>query len=149
MICNKNYIFLIFECRINIFKFTDKITKIKLYFETIFKIKNIININYNRFILGLYNSEENESIIREYVIHDNEKENKINLEILADGKFGKIIVEKNIVINNSKLILKAQENKFIIIGKISGLKEFFKAKNIIKEDEEKDKNENLTVEKKN
>ena len=60
MICYKNYIFLTFEHRINIFKFTNKITKITLFFETIFKITNIININSNRFILGLYNSEEKE-----------------------------------------------------------------------------------------
>lgn len=146
MICYKNYIFLTFESRINIFKFTDKITKIELYFETIFKITNIININSDKFILGLYNSEENESIIREYVIHENEKENEINLEVLAEGKFEKIMVEKIIVINNSKLILKTQENKFIIIEKISKLKEFFKAKNIIKEDEDKDGN--LSIEKK-
>ena len=128
MIFYKNYIFLTFEHRINIFKFTDKITKIKLYYETIFKITNIININSNRFILGLYNSEENKSIIREYVIHENEKENEINLEILAEGEFEKIMVEKIIVINNSKLILQTQENKFIIIEKISTLKEFLKAK---------------------
>ena len=142
MIFYKNYIFLTFEHRINIFKFTDKITKIKLYYETIFKITNIININSNRFILGLYNSEENKSIIREYVIHENEKENEINLEILAEGEFEKIMVEKIIVINNSKLILQTQENKFIIIEKISTLKEFLKAKNIIEED----KNENLSIE---
>ena len=142
MIFYKNYIFLTSEHRINIFKFTDKITKIKLYYETIFKITNIININSNRFILGLYNSEENKSIIREYVIHENEKENEINLEILAEGEFEKIMVEKIIVINNSKLILQTQENKFIIIEKISTLKEFLKAKNIIEED----KNENLSIE---
>ena len=142
MIFYKNYIFLTFEHRINIYKFTDKITKIKLYYETIFKITNIININSNRFILGLYNSEENKSIIREYVIHENEKENEINLEILAEGEFEKIMVEKIIVINNSKLILQTQENKFIIIEKISTLKEFLKAKNIIEEN----KNENLSIE---
>ena len=128
MIFYKNYIFLTSEHCINIYKFTDKITKIKLYYETIFKITNIININSNRFILGLYNSEENKSIIREYVIHENEKENEINLEILAEGEFEKIMVEKIIVINNSKLILQTQENKFIIIEKISTLKEFLKAK---------------------
>ena len=142
MIFYKNYIFLTFEHLINIYKFTDKITKIKLYYETIFKITNIININSNRFILGLYNSEENKSFIREYVIHENEKENEINLEILAEGEFGKIMVEKIIVINNSKLILQTQENKFIIIEKISTLKEFLKAKNIIEEDT----NENLSIE---
>ena len=155
MICYNNYIFIAFEHHINIFKFTDKITKIELYFETIFKITNIININSNRFILGLLyskktnNEEENESIIREYVIHENEKENEINLEIVAEGKFKNIIVEKIIIVNNSKLILKTQENNFIIIEKISKLKKFFKDNNIIKEDEDKDENENLSIEIKN
>ena len=135
-----NYVLIASDYAIDVLNITEEKKKIRIYFEMTKKITNIISISSNRFILGLYDSEEKESIIREYLI--NEKGNKINLEIIGIGKLKDIKIDK---INESKLIVKAENGALIITEKLCKFRELLKEKNILKEDEEEINVEEINI----
>ena len=143
MIYYNNYILIASDYRINILNITETKKQIRIYFEMTKKITNIVSISSNRFILGLYDSEKKESIIREYLI--NEKEHKINLEIIGIGKLKDIIIAKIIKINELKLLVKAENGALIIIEKLCKFRELLKEKNLLKEDEEEINAEELNI----
>ena len=120
--------------------FGEECHKIKFMFDIKIKITNIINITFNKFILGLYDSEKNESLIREFIINEAE-DGEINFECIGEGRFEQITIENIIIINESKILARTTNGKYIIIQKYSKLKEIFEYKKILKEEEKEINNE--------
>ena len=141
MISYKNYFLMANVNQIGNVNFSKEYQKIKFMFDLKFQITNIINITFNKFILGLYDSEKNESIIREFIINETEN-GEINFECIGEGRFEKIIIENIIIINESKILARTTNGKYIIIQKYSKLKEIFEYKKILKEEEKEINNKN-------
>jgi hypothetical protein len=104
LIIYKNYFIIIYDFSIDIFDHMLEEKKVTtFYFDLDIKLTNIFKISKNKFIIGFYNNQNNENIIRELKIDFDGK--KINLDCIGEGKSqcGEIM---NIIKYNESKILK-------------------------------------------
>ena len=139
MIYYNNHIIIASNSKIDIYSINDNY-ELKYFYEIEMIITNIISISSNRFILGLYNSKETESIIREYIIKEDNQ--IIKFELVGVGKFKNITIDKIIKINESNLIVRTTDGSLCFIEKISKFKELLKANNLLKNEEKEIEIEN-------
>jgi len=133
-----DYVIIGYNFRIDIFNYKEEEFMIKSleYFD--FELTNIIFLCSNRIILGLYNSQNNESIIREINIRAEDiKENKNNNYCIGQGNL-KLKKIKDIIKIDESQILTNIENESCII---------FKRKNAVSEELKKSlMNNNINTE---
>jgi len=122
-----DYILICYNYRIDIINYKDKFSKVKSlkYFK--FELINIIGLSSNRIILGLYDSEKKESIIREHLLRIEDLENNKNIfDCIGQGilEFKKI---KNIIkINESKILTNIKNDSCIIFERKNEVSEMLK-----------------------
>jgi len=123
----ESYFIIIYDFTIDIFDYISEEKKISTFYLDN-KLTNIIRLSNNKFIVGLYNNENNENIIRELKICFDGK--KINLDCIGEGKsqYGEI---KNIIkYSESKILANLKDNSFVILEKYYENNESYKTKYI-------------------
>ena len=110
-----DYLIIGYDYRIDIINYLKKpfITKSLEYFN--FLITNIIKLSSNRIILGLYDSKNKESIIREHILRiEDLQNNKDKFESIGLGKLENENIENIIKINESQLLINIKNKSCFI-----------------------------------
>ena len=150
-----NYIIVGYNTRIDFFNYKEKkfnISSLK-FFD--FEIINIITLSSNKIILGLYNSEKKESIIREHLLRIKDLQNNIErFDCIGQGILESKKIDNIIKINEAQILTNVKTDTLIIYERKNEISEKLKESlNLINDNNkeliEKAKNDMTKTEKMN
>ena len=150
LIIFNEYIIICYNSKIDIINYKDKELAIKSLKFFDYEITNIMQLSSDRIIIGLYDPEQNQSIIREHVLRVGDlKKNLDKFDCIGQGKLKLSKIENILKINDSHILINTKDNCMIYKKKnkvIELIKENLlldiKENKIIKE-EEKEENNNI------
>ena len=146
MISFENYLLIPGEYDIYIIDFMSPEKEI-LSFYLILKLEKIINISYDKFMIGLYNEDKNESLIRELKLCI--KNNKINFDCIGEGFCDNEKIYNLIKINSSKVITKIDDNLFSTWIKIDEINQIYEPKYFVEENINEIENKKILINEEN
>ena len=146
MIWFENYLLIPGEYDIYIIDFMSQKKEI-LSFYLILKLEKIINISYDKFMIGLYNEDKNESLIRELKLCI--KNNKINFDCIGEGFCDKAKIYNLIKINSSKVITKIDDDLFSTWIKIDEINQIYEPKYFVEENINETENKKIQINEEN
>ena len=114
LILFNDYFLICFNSYIDIYSYKDKKEKIRTldYFD--YEITNILVLSHNSIILGFYEPIRKKSIIREHLLRTSDFEKKINkFDCIGKSKFDTHLIDNIIKVNESKILVKTENNTCI------------------------------------
>jgi len=118
-----------YNYRIDIINYNEmpfKINSLK-YFD--FEITNMIGLSSNRIILGLYDSNKKESIIREHLLRIEDLRNNLGkFDCIGHGNLENEMIENIIKINESQILINIKNNSCIIFERKNEISEKLRKK---------------------
>ena len=122
-----DYILIVYDYRIDIMNYQSKDLELGSlkYFD--YEIKNIIELSSNRIILGLYDFEKNETIIREHLLRvEDLKKNLYKFDCIGEGKIESNIIKNLLKLNESQLLINTVNNICMIYERKNEVSELLK-----------------------
>ena len=124
-----DYIIIGYDYRVDVIYYIQKPFEIKSFEYFDFLITNIIVLNSNRIILGLYDSEKKESIIREQLLRiEDLQNNRDKFESIGCGNLEKGKIENILKINESQVLINVKDSSCIIFERKNKIGEKFQKK---------------------
>ena len=109
-----DYILICYDYRIDFINYNEKDIMIKSSKYFVHEITNIIKLSYDKIILGLYDKEKNESLIREHILRKEDLKNNIDkFDCIGQGKVESNRIENLLKINESQILIKTYDNFMI------------------------------------
>ena len=109
-----NYILICYDYRIDFINYNEKDIMIKSSKYFVHEITNIIKLSYDKIILGLYDKEKNESLIREHILRKEDLNKNIDkFDCIGQGKVESNRIENLLKINESQILIKTSDNFMI------------------------------------
>ena len=133
-----DYILIVYDYQIDFINYKQSRFKIRSIKFFDFAITNFIILSSNRIILGLYDSDKKESIIRENILNTEDLKNNLDkFDCIGEGILKNEMIENIVKIKDSQIGINIKNNSFIIYerkNEISEkLKESLKVNNKIEE----------------
>ena len=148
LLCFYDYIIIGYNYRIDIFNYLKTPFKIKSFNFFDFEIRNMIILSSNRIILGLYDSNKKEYIIREQLLRVEDLQKEIErFDCIGQGNIEGENIENIIKLNESQILTNIKENTCIIYERKNEISENLKKhlKEINKNDELIQKNNEQNI----
>jgi len=122
-----DYILIVYDYQIDFINYKQLRFKIRSinYFD--FAITNCIILSSNRIILGLYDSDMKQSIIRENILNPDDLKNNLDkFDCIGEGILKNEIIENIVKINESLIGINIKNNSFIIYERKNEISEKLK-----------------------
>ena len=122
-----DYIIIGYDFRVDIFNYKKENFELKSLEYIDYELTNIIILSSNRIILGLYDSKNNESIIRELILRvEDLRENKNNNYCIGEGNLEFKKIKDIIKINESQILINIENESCIIFERKNEISEELK-----------------------